>query len=80
MNELAINYISLHLLFFTDWVGDEELQYKYGWSLIVQMSIIIVLGLVVICYHTLRHFYLVLIKYQRRCMSCLNSRKLKNVR
>ena len=33
-NETIITIVAYHYLFFTDWMFDEKLKYKYGWSCI----------------------------------------------
>ena len=37
-NELSIQFISLHMLYFTDWVPEKEDQYYYGWWMIAAIS------------------------------------------
>ena len=39
-NEIIISVSTLHLVFFTDFVLDKEVQYMYGWSM---------LGFIVLC-------------------------------
>jgi len=38
-NEIIINVTTMHLIFFTDWVPDYEVQFAYGWSMIIVMSL-----------------------------------------
>jgi len=42
-NEASISVVTYHMLLFTDFVGNPEAQYLYGW----QMNGIIILNLVI---------------------------------
>jgi len=39
LNEWFVNTTTFFLLFFTDWIGDYELQFKLGWAVIGFISL-----------------------------------------
>ena len=39
VNEVFVHLISMHIIFFTDWIGDPDMQYNMGWSMILLISL-----------------------------------------
>ena len=50
INETFVFAISLHLLFFTEWLDDDNLKLKLGWSMIGFIILMIFVNLLVIIY------------------------------
>ena len=61
-NEFCICYASLHLNYFTDWVPDTELQYDYGWSLLIIVMIMVIVNMSFVLYYAIRNLYFVYLK------------------
>ena len=49
-NELTIHISTIHMIFFTEWIGDLETQYELGWSMLGIISFNIAANLCVITY------------------------------
>ena len=66
LNELTTFLATLHLFFFTDWVDDLELQFLYGWSMVIIICISIMWNMAIVFFFTAKQIKLVVIKYYRR--------------
>ena len=64
-NESCIIACTIHLMFYTDWVLDAEIQYAYGWSMIVIMCLNIFINVLCILYHAIKNLFLILTKWKR---------------
>ena len=64
-NEICICVISLHLLFFTDWLS-VEMQAKCGWSMIICTAVLITVDLAFVIKYGIRMIYLIAKKYKIR--------------
>ena len=50
-NELCIQAIFVHMLLFTSWIPDPELQYSIGFSMIAIIAFKMFVNLVIVFYH-----------------------------
>ena len=57
-NELTIMVVTIHLLFFTQWIPDQEMQYLLGWSMIYFIIQNIIINLLIVSLITLWELYL----------------------
>ena len=57
-NEVCIHAATIHLVFFTDWVFDPELQYTFGWSMICIIVICISGNMIFILWFGFKQLYL----------------------
>ena len=58
-NEIFIGIITFHMLFFTGWVSNFELETIFGWSMIIWTLICIIFNLLFIVYFGFHHFWMV---------------------
>ena len=58
-NEVCIAYSTLHMMFFTDWVGTNEKQFYMGWSMVVMLVVNFAVNLMIIFYFAFRSLWLV---------------------
>ena len=66
MNELGIGLISYHLIFFTDWVPDQNVKSNYGWSMVGLISLFTGLNVIMVVFFGGKGIWLLLVKYYRR--------------
>ena len=62
-NELMIQFISIQVLLFTDWVISEDDKFYYGWHLCFYISVMILFNMSFVVQYMCRVGYLVCIKY-----------------
>ena len=63
INEFLLGMITLQLIFFTDWIYDDTLQFELGWVIIISIFGIILFNLSIVLYYELRQIYLIYSKY-----------------
>jgi len=57
-----IHMVTLHLLFFTDWVADPIKQYAFGWSMIGLIAILVCFNLYFVLKFGIKMVYLGVVK------------------
>ena len=62
MNEYFITTATFHMMFYTDWVLEKEVQFWYGWNQIYVIYTLIVLNMIFVFYYSMRGIYFVLFK------------------
>ena len=69
-NEICILIINYHLLVFTSFISDDNLQYKAGWSIIIFTFSNILVNMMIVFYNTFKKLkslcHLLRAKYTRR--------------
>jgi hypothetical protein len=68
INEFLIQCIQVNLFIFTSWVSVPEIQYTYGWIMIVELYIFLILNGMIIIYDALSIVVLIFYKYYQRFM------------
>jgi hypothetical protein len=63
LNEFLIQCIQLNLFIFTSWVPEPEIQYTYGWIMIVELYIFLVINGMIIIYDAFSIVVLIYYKY-----------------
>ena len=71
-NEICIHIATTHLLFFTDWIPDPDMQYLMGWSMIVFICGCMLVNFTLVFYFAGRQVKLLLIKYYKRTAHKIN--------
>jgi hypothetical protein len=61
INEFLVSLTTVHILFFTDWVPDKQLQYTFGFSMIAVISIQMITNILIVLYFSLNSFRLFLV-------------------
>ena len=61
-NELMIQFISIHVLLFTDWVISEDDKFYYGWYICFWISVMILFNMQFVVRYTVRVMYLVILR------------------
>ena len=64
-NEIFIAASTIHLVFFTDWIPDKEMQYSLGWSMLGIISMCMFYNLSYVFYYGFKSLYLMAVKYYR---------------
>ena len=67
-NEVTIHLVTMHLVFFTDWVPDMDMQYSLGWSMLVVICVNLGVNLSIICYFGGKQIYLLAVRYVKRLL------------
>ena len=62
-NELMVQFISIHVMLFTDWVTSEDDKFFYGWHICFWISVMILYNMQFVIRYTVRVIYLVIKKY-----------------
>jgi len=65
-NEVCIELTFLHMLMFTSWVTDPDLQYSIGFSMVAIISVNIVVNLVIVFYYCFKALTLIFKKYKAK--------------
>ncbi len=47
-NECCISIITQHMLYFTDFIKDDQVKYLFGWSMVLVLLIMVFVNFVVI--------------------------------
>ena len=63
VNEFLIQCIQVNLFIFTSWVPEPEIQYTYGWIMIVELYIFLVINGMIIIYDAFSIVVLIFYKY-----------------
>jgi hypothetical protein len=65
INEICISYSCFHIIFFTDWIKEKELQYQLGWSMLAVTVFCILFNFYFIFYHGLWSLFVMAKKLKR---------------
>ena len=50
LNEWCISIVTQHMLYFTDFIEDDDYKYLFGWSMVAFLMIMILCNLIIIFY------------------------------
>ena len=65
-NEVMIQLVTVHLLFFTDWVSNVNDQFMLGWSMVGWVFYLILVNFMLIFYYASLSLYLLYKKYKSK--------------
>ena len=70
-NEIQVTLCTFHLMVWTDWVPDYDMQYEMGWVFIIILSSCILVNMIFIIWHMIREIYFFLKKWWKRFIAWL---------
>jgi len=73
-NEASIHAASLHLVFFTEWTSDPELQFQFGWSMLAVIVFCMTVNFILIFYTGLRQIFILFKGIYVRIKAKINAR------